>query len=276
MTKKPYIIVLGNEKGGTGKSTTAIHIIALLLNARHQVGSIDVDERQGTLTRYVENRQAYKEKHTLEVIKLPQHISVLRSNLDKKPDAEAKDHISIEKAIAALSACDFIVIDTAGNDTYLSRHAHSFADTLVTPMNDSFIDLDVLCHVEPDTLDIKKLSIYAEWVFESKKKTVQCAIGGLSIGLYCANRLTNIHSKNKERMGKVLQEASQRLGYRQVSGFSERVIFREMFNQGLTLLDLKPARQVLNLSHVAARQELRNLIEAFQLPGIEKKLASNP
>lgn len=274
MAKKPYVIVLGNEKGGTGKSTTAIHIIATLLNQGYQVGSIDVDARQGTLTRYMDNRQVYKNKHNLEAVKLPQHISVMRSQLNQKQEAEAEDRENIEGAIATLDACDFIVIDTAGNDTYISRYAHSFADTLVTPLNDSFIDLDVLCHVDGDTLEIKKLSIYAEWVWEQKKQRAVRDKGSID-WIILRNRLTNIHSKNKERMELVLNAASKRLGFRQVSGFGERVIFREMFNQGLTLLDLQPAGQAMNLSHVAARQELRNLMDAFALPTIEKKLASN-
>ncbi|MBM3566952.1 MAG: ATPase, partial [Alphaproteobacteria bacterium] len=54
--KRAHVIVLGNEKGGSGKSTTAMHLIAACLRDGRSVASIDLDARQGTLTRYLSNR----------------------------------------------------------------------------------------------------------------------------------------------------------------------------------------------------------------------------
>ena len=140
--KKPYIIVLGNEKGGTGKSTVSMHIIVNLLREGHAVGSIDVDARQGTLTRYVENRRARREA-TDENLPVPDHVPVFRSKLESVSAAEAEETAHFNEALDRLKDYDYIVIDTPGSDTYLSRLAHSFADSLITPLNDSFIDLDM-------------------------------------------------------------------------------------------------------------------------------------
>jgi len=270
--KKAYIIVLGNEKGGTGKSTTAMHITAALLTLGYKVGCIDVDARQATFTRYIDNRRAYVAKNNLPIT-VPDVISLQRSALKDRKEAEDDDKANLDNAVHKLKGCDFIVIDTAGNDTFLSRYAHSYADTLITPLNDSMIDLDVIAHVDPETYEMTRPSVYAEWVWEQKQQRAarqQAAMDWIIL----RNRLTNIHSKNKERIEAMLQKLSKRLAFRQIPGFSERVIFRELFHQGLTLLDLQAAGQSLNLSHVAAKQELRNLIEAIRLPALQEKVAA--
>lgn len=263
----PYIIVLGNEKGGTGKSTTAIHLITNLLRSGFSVGSIDIDARQGTLTRYFENRKKYAQDHKLNSSILPfsQHIPLNASSLDNKNEAEKEDEETFVQTLKDLSMHDFIVIDTPGHNLFLSRLAHSYADTLITPLNDSFIDLDVMAHVDPETFSIIKPSHYAEWVWEQKKNRALRDRSSID-WIVIRNRLTNIHAKNKENMEKVLHSLSKRIGFRLIAGFSERVVFRELFLSGLTLLDLKEIGQSLNLSHVAARQELRTLIQSINLP----------
>jgi chromosome partitioning protein len=271
--QKPYVIVLGNEKGGTGKSTTAMHIMTALLKLGYSVGSIDVDARQGTLTRYVENRRHYIKKHGID-LKLPEHYAVLRSSLKDLEAAMTEEQEHFNAAFQKLQTHPFIIIDTAGSDTYLSRYAHSFADTLVTPLNDSFVDLDVLTHLEPESLQIASPSIYAEWVWEQKKQKALRDRGTID-WIVLRNRLTTIHSKNKEKMENVLSTLSKRLAFRLLPGFSERVIFRELFTSGLTLLDLHETGENLTLSHIAAKQELRNLMESFKLPGLQEKVASN-
>lgn len=267
--QKPYVIVLGNEKGGTGKSTVAMHIIVNLLREGHSVGSIDVDARQGTLSRYIENRRLRKES-TGEDLPLPDHIPIFRSKLESVPAAEAEETSNFGEAIERLKSNDFIVIDTPGSDTYLSRLAHSHADSLITPLNDSFIDLDMLVRVNADSLDILRPSTYSEMVWEQKKQRAMRDNGSID-WIVLRNRLSSLNSRNKEEMEKVLSALAKRIGFRLVAGFGERVIFRELFLNGLTLLDMRETNTALTLSHVAAKQELATLINMVQLPNSNRK-----
>ena len=74
---------------------------------------------------------------------------------------------------------------------------------------------------------------------------------------------------NKEKMERVISKLAKRIGFRIAPGFNERVIFRELFPRGLTLLDLRDLGiKGLNISNVAARQELRELIRALNLPNV--------
>lgn len=271
--QKPYIIVLGNEKGGTGKSTVSMHIIVNLLREGYSVGSIDVDARQGTLTRYIENRRARKEK-TEENLLLPEHIPVFRSKLESVPAAETEETATFSEALGRLNGYDFIVVDTPGSDTYLSRLAHSYADTLITPLNDSFIDLDMLVRVNSESLDILRPSTYSEMVWEQKKHRAMRDNGSID-WIVLRNRLSSINSRNKEEMERVLTALAKRIGFRLVAGFGERVIFRELFLNGLTLLDMKETNTAMTLSHVAAKQELSSLMGMIQLPntGVKAKVA---
>jgi chromosome partitioning protein len=268
MEKKPHVIVLGNEKGGTGKSTVAMHVIVHLLREGFKVGTIDVDARQGSLTRYVENRRNHVCQHQVS-LPIPTHYALFRSTQDSVTAARAEEAAQVEECLATLKDNDFIVIDTPGSDTHLSQLVHSYADTLITPLNDSFVDLDMLVRVQPDSLSILRPSIYAEMVWEQKK---QRAIrnGGSIDWIILRNRLSNIYAKNKEEMEKILKMLSKRIGFRSAAGFGERVIFRELFLSGMTLLDLRHIGHSLTLSHVAASQELRNLIDTLNLPALKK------
>lgn len=264
MDKKPHIIVLGNEKGGTGKSTVAMHVIVYLLREGYRVGTIDTDARQGSLTRYVENRRNRNCQYQSS-LPLPTHYPLFRSQQDSAVMARAEEAQQLEQCLESLKDHDFVVIDTPGSDTHLSQLAHSYAHTLITPLNDSFIDLDMLVRVEPDSLHILRPSIYAEMVWEQKKQKAM-RNGGFIDWVVLRNRLSNIYAKNKEEMEKILKMLAKRIGFRSAAGFGERVIFRELFLSGMTLLDLKEAGHSLTLSHVAANQELRDLIETLNLP----------
>ena len=267
----PFIIVLGNEKGGTGKSTVSMHVIVHLLRLGFQVGSMDVDARQGTLSRYIENRLKFCQT---QQIKLPvcDHQPILKSTLSHKEEVEKDERDRFIQALKAFQGKDFLVIDTPGTDSYLSRFVHSYANLLITPLNDSFVDLDMLAHVDSQTGNIIRPSTYSEMVWEQKK---QRAVRGLESfdWLVMRNRLSSIHAKNKEDMRNALEQLAQRVRFRVCSGFGERVIFRELFLKGLTVLDLADAGIELTLSHVAARQELRTLIQEINLPVINHKLA---
>lgn len=268
--KKPYIIVFGNEKGGTGKSTAAMHVMVYLLRLDFKVGCIDVDARQGTLSRYIENRIHYNQTHK-ERLPIPVNKALQKANFDDVKQNEQDEKARFDEAMAELSDCDFIVIDTPGNDTFFSRVAHSYADTIITPLNDSFIDLDMLVRLHSNDPNNLRPSVYSEMIWEQKKNRLMRDKQPID-WIVMRNRLTNLYAKNKEEMHKILTAMSKRVGYRLVAGFSERVIFRELFVQGLTLLDLQEVGIPLSMSHIAARQEIRSILDMLQLPHLQKKL----
>lgn len=271
MAQKPYIIVLGNEKGGTGKSTVSMHVIISLLRMGFSVGSIDVDARQGTLSRYIENRKNTSEKMD-SPLPLSTHIPLMPSTHSSREASIKEDKQNLENAISQLLSHRFILIDTPGSDTPLSRAAHAVADTLITPLNDSFIDLDMLVRLKSDTLDIIRPSTYAEMVWDQKKQRAVRDQGSIE-WFVLRNRLSSIIARNKQQMEDVIQALAKRIGFNYISGFGERVIFRELFLSGLTVLDLEQCKIPITLSHVSAKQELRNLVQLLRLPDVEKLAA---
>ncbi|MDP2194020.1 MAG: division plane positioning ATPase MipZ [Alphaproteobacteria bacterium] len=266
-------MVVGNEKGGTGKSTLSMHVITYLLKQGYKVASVDVDARQGTLTRYVENRKN-RLNETGENLLLPEHKAIFRSNLENIPDAEAEEKTWINDVVQSFADYDYIVFDTPGSDMHISRYAHSFADTLITPLNDSFVDLDMLVRLKSDSLDIIRPSTYSEMVWEQKKQKAIRSKGMID-WIVVRNRISGIHSNNKQEIERVLQALSKRIGYRLAAGFGERVIFRELFLNGITLLDLAETRTNISLSHIAAKQELTNLMNMIELPAVQKRQATS-
>ena len=259
----PYIIVIGNQKGGTGKSTTAMHLIVSLLRHGHRVGAVDLDATQGTLSRYLENRRDYASRRQL-AIEHPQRRAVYASELDNRSDAIEEERRRLAQALRELSACEYIVIDTPGADNTLSRLGHTYADTLITPMNDSFVDLDLLATVDPDTLEVVAPSRYSEMVWEQKKAHATHNRRPVD-WIVIRNRVAALSSRNNRNVDRVLKALAGRIGFRTAPGFGERVIFRELFLKGLTLLDMREdgADVPLTLSHVAARQEVRTLLAAI-------------
>lgn len=259
MSKKAHVIVVGNEKGGTGKSTISMHLIVSLLDRGLSVGSIDIDARQATLTRYIGNRAARQDRAELG-LPLPEHMAI-------PPTGDgAADCARLEEVFKDFAARhDAVVIDTPGSDHPMSRLGHSFADTLVTPLNDSLVDLDVLALVEPGAMKIRRPSHYAEMVWETKKARAMRGEKAVVDWIVLRNRLSTLDARNKRDMEKLLAELSKRVGFRVIPGLGERVIYRSMFLEGLTLIDLKkkPLGFDFNMSHVAARQELRTLVDAI-------------
>jgi chromosome partitioning protein len=267
---KGYVIVLGNEKGGTGKSTASMHLITHLLRLGFSVGTIDSDARQGTLSRYIENRIAYCKANNL-TLALPDHHPIYRSQLTTVDAANAEEESNLLEIMDKFKAKDFIVIDTPGTDSHLSRLAHSYADLLITPLNDSFVDLDMLGRIDPDTYEVLRPSTYAEMVWEQKKQRALRREPAAQ-WIVMRNRLSSLYAKNKEEMQKALDSLAKRVGFKTAQGFGERVIFRELFLKGLTVLDLEDAGIPMNISHIGARQELRRLLESLGLSKIDKKL----
>ena len=262
-----HVIVFGNEKGGSGKSTAAMHVTVALMRLGYRVGTLDLDMRQWTLTRYLSNRAATVKKEGIG-LPMPQHVFLARSDKPVRAEAEAEDKTRIEAVLARIRpGIDFLVIDCPGTDTYIGRVAHSWADKLVTPINDSFVDLDVVAHVDGRTGDILRPSVYAEMVWEERKLRAQ-RDGGSIDWIVMRNRLSSIDARNKREMQEVVDKLAKRIGFRVAPGFSERVIYRELFLRGLTMLDMFEIGEsgATRLSHVAARQEVRGLLNAMQLP----------
>lgn len=272
--KRGYIIVIGNEKGGSGKTTTTMHLIIALLRLGFTVGSMDIDSRQRSLTRYVENRQKTM-RDQATALPMPRHVVVNKSPYGVRDEAEADERERFTRALAKLLvSCDIVIVDSPGNDTYMSRLAHSVADTVITPINDSFVDLDVLAAVDGMTLQVLKPSIYSEMLWEQKLQRAKR--DGASIEwVVMRNRLSNLDARNKRLITKVTEDLSKRLGFRLAPGFSERVIFREMFLLGLTVLDVMETSgsASISMSHLAARHEVRDLLRALKVPAIDQRIA---
>jgi chromosome partitioning protein len=260
------IIVMGNEKGGSGKSTTAMHVITALVRAGHAVGALDFDLRQKSLFRYLDNREDYMRRHGF-ALPTPKRVDMEASDLDSRFDAELEDQERFIAAIGRLSTeCEFIVIDCPGSHTALARAAHAAADMLITPMNDSLVDFDMLARLDPADGRILGPSLYSEMVWKARQN--RAATGRPPMDwIVLRNRMSTFDAKNKRRVGAALEELSRRIGFRLAPGFSERVIFREMFLSGLTLLDLRADDpQAMTMSNIAARQEVRDLIRTLELP----------
>ena len=263
-----HVIVCGNEKGGSGKTTTTMQIVVSLLKSGFKVATIDLDTRQKSLTRYIQNRENWAKSQGIE-LELPNHFRIDLSETDSISAAQDEDFQSFERAIREIqNSHDFLVIDTPGYNSYLMRLAHSMADTLITPMNDSFVDFDVLGTVDSDTLDVAEVSHYALMVREARRER-RSIDDGLLDWVVVRNRMSSLTSRNEQNLMACAKELSLRLGYRLADGISERVIFREYFPKGLTALDDLAMLNVasgVSPSHTSARLEIENLIRVLRLP----------
>jgi len=260
---KAHVIVVGNEKGGSGKSTVAMHLAVGLMRLGYKVGTVDLDSHQATLTNYMKNRWR-NVTNAMRDIPLPEHVHIDRADSDTVMENRDQERWRVETVVAELGVNnDFIVMDTPGSDRYMSIVGHSLADTLVTPMNDSFVDLDLIAKIDPDTLHMTKPSVYTQMVHDLRRQREK-KDGGTISWFVLRNRLSAIETRNKKDVGNILQSLQGPLGFTFAPGFAERVIFREMFLQGLTLLDLKEgAKNSLSLTNINARQEVRNLVRAI-------------
>ncbi|QFT76199.1 division plane positioning ATPase MipZ [Erythrobacter sp. THAF29] len=260
--KAAHRIVFANEKGGTGKSTTAVHIAVALAYLGARVIALDLDPRQRTTHRYIENRLATLERRR---ITLP------------TPGCEVFRGETADELLSTIDrlerVCDFLVIDNPGRDDPIARAAAENADTLVTPMNDSFVDFDLIGQVDSDTFKVKKLSFFAELIWEARmKRSRQTANGSRPEmdWIVVRNRTGHVEARNMARIEQALTEMSKRVGFRVAQGLSERVIYRELFPSGLTLLD-KGHLGELGTSHLIARQELRALLKNLHLPEFARR-----
>ena len=256
-----HIITIGNEKGGAGKSTLSMHLACGLMYSGARVGMVDIDIRQRTFERFTTNRSTYAKENGLDI---PMPVV---GSLPKK-----LDDISPEQAFAEVldilnEKVDFILLDCPGALTRLSEMAHALSDTLVTPLNDSFIDFDLLGQVDSSGEKVLRPSLYAEMVWNARQERQRQGFKPLD-WVVVRNRLARQHMHNKRKISAALQDLSKRIGFRLVPGLSDRVIFKELFPKGLTILD-PDAGSGFSLSNIAAKQEIRDLLLGLELPDFE-------
>lgn len=265
-SKRGHIVVLGNAKGGSGKSTTAMHLITRLLAMQKRVGALDLDGQQQTLGRYMENRALFRERRQIDLA-MPELRTVVEHRRGDRQAAEQDIYRQVCTALEALTAsCDVVVVDCPGSDNFVARIGHNFADTLLTPMNDSFVDIDLVARVDPETFAVVRPSWYSEMVWELRKRRFLQDRHTVD-WLIMRNRLSHTDARNKRNVGQVLHKLAPRFGYRLAAGFGERVIFRELFLKGLTLSDLRQHKTgvTVTMTHIAAHQEIKALVHSLRL-----------
>lgn len=267
-TARPSIIVVGNEKGGSGKSTAAMHMIVGLLKRRYSVGSIDLDTRQASLTHYVQNRVRYAAEQDGS-LELPDHRRLdVPEHLDSN-DSRNEALRNFASAIERMQGHDYIVIDTPGAETFLSHLGHVVADTLITPLNDSFLDLDVLIRLDAGGQNILGASAYAHAVLSRSERRKELG-GPPTKWIVMQTRRAQLESRNRRQLDRLLEELSKRIGFRLAPGLSERVVYRELFTLGLTVLDIDEHmdanHRAENSSRRAAREEVDRLVSLVADP----------
>jgi chromosome partitioning protein len=264
----PHVVVVGNEKGGSGKTTIAMHVAVALLKAGQRVATVDLDSRQRTLTHYFESRRGWARRRQID-LELPTHFCISRVEGAMVAENEAAECSDFQRAIAAAQdRHDFVVIDTPPHDSYLMRLAHSITDTLVTPLNDSFLDLDVLAALDPVTLTVTGIGHYGELVRETRRHR-RPVDGALIDWVVVRNRVSPQRSSTTPILCGCLQELALNAGFRVATGFHERAIYRDLFPRGLTALD-EPCETMPGIdeeaSRVPARREVQGLLDALKLP----------
>ncbi len=273
--RSAHVIVVANEKGGTGKSTLSIHISVALLKAGFRVSTIDLDTRQRTLTRFFENRASWAANAPWDV-ELPRHHAPDRGNSENVRDNETWEFGAFAAAISEVEhEYEFVVIDTPASDSYLMRLAHSLADTLVSPVNDSFIDVDVFSRVHHDRSQRGQVAHYADLVLEARRKR-KLVDQGIIDWIIVRNRMSSTQSNNAKQISASLSRLAPELQFRPADGLHDRVIFRELFPIGLTTLDpIEEAMRGSSLtnSQLAARREVETLIATLQLPERSRGMA---
>lgn len=267
------VIVIGNEKGGSGKTTTAMHLIVSLMRLGFKVATMDLDSRQMSLTRYIQNRQNSATQYSLD-LDLPDHSVLSPSTKGIVAEAEQEEGEQFTQKIESLlTDKDFIIIDTPGSNMHLSRLAHSYADMIITPINDSFIDLDLIGQIHLSENGKVVPGIYSAMLWEQKMKRLG-RDKKETTWVVVRNRLSSLDAKNKRSMDDSLSQLSKKFGFRIAPGFGDRVIFKELFLYGLTLHDAKKTDLVrMSSSVIAARQELQSFITALGFQDVNKRIA---
>lgn len=267
-SRSTHVIVLGNEKGGSGKSTLAAHIAISLMLEGMRVATVDLDGRQQTLTHYIRNRRNWAKSQSF-FLPTPEHHILEQTGTDSQQTNKWADCEAFTRLLGSLEGrVDFIVIDTPGTNSPLSLMAHNAADTLVTPMNDSLIDLDTLAQIRTETGTVIGPSIYSETVFAAREERLLQDNAQID-WVVLRNRLHGADTPSHQTIGNLLEKISVQFDIRMAPGISEHLIFRDYFDKGLTALDpveCFAATARPTVEHMASRAEIMTLIEFLNLP----------
>lgn len=248
-----HVIVFANQKGGVGKSTLAFHAAIALCDVGKKVAVIDLDHGQATLSGALINREA-----TCRLLKIglptPRFATVSHSS-----------GAYLAQEIARIgSDCNYVVIDLAGGDSPITRRAVAMADTLVTPVNSSFADIDLLGQFDATTMRLKRLGRFARLVngIGQAREDRSMAVADWIV---MPNRIRRSGSNNEISIGDSLAHLAEIAGYRIGKGMCERVAYRELFLFGLTHLDLKRIPHLAR-AKLAAKHEIEQLLADLRLP----------
>lgn len=257
--------MVANEKGGAGKSTVAALLSTAMLYQGRRVAVMDVDLRQQTLSHFFANRRRWLPAANVSA-PVPLEYMLADDPADLAEADPGRVVALFHKAlILATGAADIVVIDTPGGDTPLSRAAHLQADIVVTPMNDSFVDFDMLGKIDPITLKLVRPSLYAKVVHEARR--TRAGYGRKLDWVVLRNRMALTDGRNRQRVTVNLEQLAAQVGFRLGPQLRERIAYREMFPFGLTLADLSANLRPAEIStpRRAAREELRALLVALHL-----------
>lgn len=258
-TKKAHIITISNEKGGTGKSTISMHLAIKLMQEGFSVATFDLDGRQGSLSKYIENRHKYCENHNL-ILPTPTNIRVTpEDNYYLIPQAREK---LAKQIYEAATQYDALILDTPGTKNYLFEEAHKFCDTVITPISDSLMDLNVLADIDFESDKVRQPGHYANFIWDTKKYLAARGKSYLN-WIVIGNKLSTYNSKNKANVFSYLEKIAKLYGFRFSHGLRDRVIYKELFLEGLTVLDMQEEslKMKMTISHLAAKREIKALAE---------------
>lgn len=258
-----HVIVFANEKGGVGKSTLAFHHAVALASRGHKVAVIDLDRRQQSLARALGNRENTA-RCLGKKLPCPRHAVLHQPNGPQ-----------LHQEIARIgSGCDFVIVDVPGTDSPLARYAIALADTLVTPINPSHFDLDVLGHFDPVRGTLREPGPFASCVRDINAERARV---GRPLGSWIVvkNRVRKAERNQQARVDKALAQLATEMGFEIGEGLSERVVYRELLSFGLTCQDLKRIPE-LGRNKPAASKEIDLVVDCLSATGSEECEAVSP
>ena len=265
-----HTITLGNEKGGSGKSTASIHLVTAFMRYGFVVGCLDLDTRQRSLATWLENRERTRVDGGWSQAKIcmPHYRRLTLSEAEGRTDADTDDHAAFMQAFNDMrERCDYIIIDSPGHDIFLSRLGHAVADTVITPLNDSQIDYDVIAKFDPHEDAPTAPSIYSSMISDVRRHRKSEGWDDFD-WVIMRNRFAP--QSDRSRISVDLDRIAKRLRFRVVGGLPERKIYHELFRAGLTAHDIEDNHA---RSYNAARDDIEALIGDLRLPGFAEEQA---
>lgn len=248
-----HVIAIANEKGGVGKSTMAFQIAIALANRGQRVVAIDCDPNQRSLERALLNRSASARQLRAD-FPTPRHC-VLRQPTGAQ----------LFQEIQRLDRdADVIVIDTAGADSPILRRAIAVADTLVTPINGSFVDIDMLAQIDPQRGTMRRKGHFAQLVCTIREARERRGMDRLD-WVVVKNRVRLAEARQQDMVDATLARLAKRLDFRLLSPLRERVAFRQLALYGLTHADMKRIEDA-PVRDGRAHREVQQMIAELDLP----------